>query len=95
MTTTVYVCVGNSDDKLTQREWSAYVGRVRAECRDHAVTVRGEWYSAPAAAWQNACFCLEVTGPGADALREALTAARQKFRQDPAAWAVVPATEFI
>jgi hypothetical protein len=90
----VYVSIGNSDDKLAQAEWSGYASRVRAECRNYAIKVHGEWYSASSGAWQNACFCLELTEHLVGMLRQALIEARQEFRQDSVAWAVAE-TEFL
>ena len=91
----VYVSIGNSDDKLSQEEWAEFTRRIANEVAMFAKTVHGQWYSLPNSRWQNACWCLEFTDPGImREAREALTVAREDFRQDSVAWAVAE-TEFI
>jgi len=92
---TVYISIGNSDDKLRQKDWSAFVSQARAGLRQTASAIHGEWYSAPDAACQNACFCAEFTSQArVDYARELLTDTRTSFGQDSVAWAVAQ-TEFI
>ncbi len=68
----VYISIGNSDDKLTQREWSEFVADVdrslRWWCNENASTaalnspagrIHGHWLSASDSPWQNACWCVE------------------------------------
>ncbi|MGK5677501.1 hypothetical protein [Actinoplanes sp. URMC 104] len=99
--TVVYISIGNSDDKLSQRDWSAFVTAVgvavaRVSALPGAV-VHGAWLSHPDRPWQNACWCLQL--PTADAhvelLRHRLAQLAKKFRQDSIAWAPVTETEFI
>lgn len=92
----VYVSIGNSDDKLTQREWSQFVWQFSAEVVGRALNVHGSWFSRPADPWQNACWCLEFASDETAArAKAAATAVRKRFRQDSAAWAPAPETEFI
>jgi hypothetical protein len=97
----VYISIGNSDDKLTQSSWSAYVEDV-----DHVIrvaaeaplgTVHGFWLSPSAGEWQNACWALQL--PAATnaiyTLKHELAAIAVAFDQDSIAWAVAPDTEFI
>jgi hypothetical protein len=90
----VYVSIGNSDDKLTQIEWSAYV--VEMTVRVAAIgRIHGSWASNPVSAFQNACWCIEFDNAADIAeAREVATEIRQKYRQDSIAWAVAE-TEFI
>jgi len=97
---TVYVSIGNSDDKLTQGHWSAFVGSVRGVLRRHAAAIHGEWYSASDAGYQNACFCVEIASerdlPQKVALvKMNLERIRSDYQQDSVAWAEVPETEFL
>jgi hypothetical protein len=67
----VYISIGNSDDKLTQREWSEFVSdvdrSVRWWCGESQNTasgsrrgcIHGQWLSRPDAPWQNVCWCVE------------------------------------
>jgi hypothetical protein len=95
----VYVSIGNSDDRLTQSLWSSYTEQVRTVLRRHSASVHGEWYSAPDAAYQNACFCIEIGGrdvPNKALLVKAcLEQIRLDFQQDSVAWAEAPETVFV
>jgi hypothetical protein len=56
-----FISIGNSDDKLTQSEWSNLCDQVNRLA--HASTTRskmhGAWFSLPNDEWQNACWCVE------------------------------------
>lgn len=94
-TITVYASIGNSDDKLTQQEWSEFVRDFERTMRRDAKQIYGVWYSAPGEPFQNACIGAAIPEPNVDMLRAALTEMGQYFQQDSIAWAVVPETEFI
>lgn len=95
MTTTVYVSIGNSDDKLTQAEWAAFVRAFVKTMRANTTQIYGEWYSNPDSAYQNACIAAAIPDEHVGWLRAALLSLREEFRQDSIAWAEVPKTEFI
>lgn len=84
---TVYISIGNSDDKLTQGEWASFVTGVRALVTVNAPKVWGYWLSSPDAPWQNMCICAEVPEGSAAALKAQLTDLRHNYRQDSVAWA--------
>ena len=92
--TTVYASIGNSDDKLTQREWADYADQFMHLISGAAEQVHGRWYSSPASPFQNACVCFEIAPAAVDLLQDALTDLRRRYRQDSIAWATA-ATEFI
>lgn len=58
--TTLSVLIGNSDNKLTQREWSEYIHDVADLIIDLDYQVHFRGYSDPAEPWQNACWVLEA-----------------------------------
>jgi hypothetical protein len=100
-TTTIYISIGNSDDKLSQADWSSYVLDVDrafdASVRYNGARVHGRWYSHPVEPWQNACWCAEWDAELAhvvDALKRKLAALGREYRQDSIAWAEAT-TEFI
>ena len=102
----VYISIGNSDDKLSQAEWSTYLtqtdillhDRQQSNDPDNPVLKRhGAWVSYPDDPWQNACWCVEVED-APDAIKElqdALRGVAIGYRQDSIAWAVVAETEFL
>lgn len=87
-TSTVYVSVGNSDDKLSQVDWSRYVAEVFAATRVHGVQTFGEWWSSPGSIYQNACtgFLIPDDPVGRRHLQDLLTKIRTRFGQDSLAW---------
>jgi len=91
---TVYVSIGNSDDKLTQREWSTLCQVVENRVRARARVMHGVWYSLPNQPWQNACWCFEIQPDRVAELKSGLARACTDFGQDSIAWAVA-STEFI
>lgn len=93
---TVYVSIGNSDDKLTQADWATFHGVVDAAIRRVAHRVHGAWLSGSADPWQNACWCF-VLVPGSDVtwLRGQLANTAKAYQQDSIAWAEVPETDFL
>jgi hypothetical protein len=93
----VYISIGNSDDRLTQAEWSQFAEEIRRSVVALAYQVHGSWFSRPEDPWQNACWCLEFRDGDTDLVeraKEAATDVRERFRQDSVAWAVAQ-TEFV
>ena len=91
----VYVSIGNSDDKLSQQEWSRFYGSVSVELSSAARSVHGQWQSLPSSPFQNACWCIEVSNSDAAGLKALLAEIAKEFEQDSIAWAEAPVTEFI
>lgn len=93
-TLTVYVAIGNSDDKLTQQRWNELCTRVHRAVFGYAEQVHGDWQSIGSAPWQNACICFEIPAPAAGSLKRELAILAAEFGQDSIAWAEA-VTEFI
>lgn len=91
---TVTIQIGNSDDKLTQKEWAAFVMEVQDVVQRFAVHVHFSGSSSTVAPWQNCCWILDVSEPEAESLRCRLVGIRRAFRQDSVAW-TVGETQFI
>jgi hypothetical protein len=90
----VYTSIGNSDDKLTQRQWCEFWSAWRHRVFDYAGQVHGDWASLPTAPYQNACLCIEIPEAAAETLRAELSKLAARFRQDSIAWAEA-VTEFL
>ena len=86
-TRTVYVSVGNSDDKLTQACWAEFHAKVTATVRSHALSVYGDWTSGCADPWQNACIGFEIGHETTERLRRDLAELAAEYNQDSIAWA--------
>ena len=77
----ISVQAGNSDNKLTQREWSNFVTELtnilcRYQTAQHFFGGAPTW-----APWQNVCFVCEVDSVS-DELLSDLKACREKYKQD-------------
>lgn len=92
---TVYVSIGNSDDKLSQLQWSQFHLQTHLELHAVASEMHGAWTSGPTSAWQNACWCIEIEDELVEQAKLELKLLARQFRQDSIAWAEVPVTEFI
>lgn len=92
---TVYLSIGNSDDKLSQAEWAGYISSIDEAVTPDAEHVHGRWFSNPADPWQNACWCLTYNSiENMLIAQNTVTEIRKFFRQDSAAWAIAE-TQFI
>ncbi len=76
--------IGNSDDKLTQQEWSRFVHALGAiflyECKIHFFAT-----SDGSKPWQNACWVLELGESRVEFLLEQLKYVREQYKQDSVA----------
>jgi hypothetical protein len=85
---TIHVAIGNSDNRLTQQEWSSYFHEVDLLVRSAAPHIHGTWLSASESPYQNACWGFELSETGwyrrrvQDALREIAG----RYGQDSVAW---------
>jgi hypothetical protein len=90
-----YISIGNSDDKLSQAEWSSFWNDTRAELIGAGAQFHGQWVSPGTDAWQNACWCVELNDKIVSELKANLSHLTEQYRQDSIAWAEVPRTEFL
>lgn len=92
---TAYICIGNSDDKLSQKEWSDFIYGMQSAIKNLARHQRGEWFSSPESEYQNACWCIELREVMIQPFYERLYMLAKKHRQKSIAFARVEETEFI
>lgn len=85
---TVTLQIGNSDDKLSQQEWSNFICMV-----DETITMfRGNLHfsggSAADKPWQNYCFVFELDEDilVTKSFQHQLKDIREKYKQDSIAW---------
>ena len=85
MVTTATVQIGNTDNSLTQNEWSQFIYDMHERIAEHCTHIHfkgGSEYDAP---WQNACWVVLVCSSAIDPLREAVIECRKCYRQKSAA----------
>lgn len=92
---TIYISIGNSDDRLTQKEWAAFLKVADSTITSEANVRHGNWFSAPRSEFQNACWCAQVHIIRIPRLKARLAKLAVKFKQDSIAWAEAPRTEFL
>ena len=85
---TVYVSIGNSDDRLRQTDWAEFCLEFKSIMIRFG-KLHGDWYSATSARWQNMCICVDIEDNLVDSLKSLLEGLKKKFRQDSIAWAEV------
>lgn len=82
----VCISISNSDDKLSQLEWSQFVARIRDEVKHSTGHVHGEWLTPPDSRWQGACWWVALVDDRADAFKAKLRRAAADSHQDSIAW---------
>lgn len=96
---TVYLTIGNTDDKLTQAEWAKFIGDVNASlilAKMDGGTVQFAGHSFPDAPWQNALWCIQIPDDtAADALKTRMAQLARRHRQDSIAWAQVDKVDMV
>lgn len=94
---TITICIGNTDNKLSQLEWAlyiAYVDKLLKDTKYVGLSAHFSGGSSPERAWQNYCFVIEVDQSYIELLTRELVEIRKKFRQDSIAL-VIGTTSFI
>ena len=91
----IFIAIGNSDDKLTQVEWAHFCHQLRhGEVSDFFLEVYGTWYSQGNDPWQNMCICADVYVKDLDEVRYRLRKLAKDYRQNSIALTIGSA-EFI
>lgn len=91
---TITIQIGNTDDKLTQKEWKRFVDRVFSIVAAHGGELHFFGGSQSFESWQNACWVFECFDFTVDELKKELVRARIEYNQDSIAY-IEGATEFI
>ena len=83
----ITVQIGNTDDKLTQKEWSAFCKATDGFIQSASCAIYFSGHSLPIALWQNACWCFDVDDAVTKAyLEKMLLRTAKAYRQDSIAW---------
>ena len=81
-TQTVTVQIGNSDDKLTQKQWAQFVNTVESATEKWGLQTHFFSASSGHKPWQNACWVLEISPELFQMLLVELSEIAKNFRQD-------------
>ncbi len=79
----VCIQIGNTDNKLSQQNWSKYCHDIKSICDKFGIIhfTGGAPTDMP---WQNYCVCVMTDEP--EILRESVIECRKKYLQDSVAW---------
>jgi nitrate/TMAO reductase-like tetraheme cytochrome c subunit len=83
---TVVIQIGNSDDKLSQREWKDFCNYIHKLVEEYSNQIH---FSAPSvgwADWQNCAWVFTMSNKNIRSLKINLEDVRIMFRQDSIAW---------
>lgn len=94
-TVTVFIGIGNSDRKLSARDYAQFVNETRDAIDSYKEQTIGEWHSVPGKPWLNVEFAFTIHPRDTPMLKDALRRIRGDYQQDATAWAECPRTEFI
>ena len=83
---TITVIIGNSDDKLTQARWSAFVNSVALRIGELAHQVHFAGGSGNSEPWQNSAWVFEIKDWQREKLKGELAGVAHSFEQDSIAW---------
>jgi len=92
---TVYISIGNSDDRLSRKEWADFLKVANSTITSEANQRHGRWFSSPHSEYLNACWCVQVHVIRVPRLKARLAKLAGKFKQDAIAWAEAPTTELL
>ena len=83
---TITIQIGNSDDKLTQKEWATFCSRVNDAVVEFAQDTHFSGYSQGSQPWQNACWVCSVLDETSEGFKARLVEIRASHNQDSIAW---------
>jgi hypothetical protein len=92
--TDVSIQIGNSDNKLSQLEWSEYVREIRDLVEEFSMEVHFMGGSDSSSPYQNYCFVFTISDNDKDNMISDLIAVKNDYIQDSIAM-IVGSTEFI
>lgn len=88
-TITVFVSIGNVDDRLVARQWATFHSEVAEAIELAGGVFQGEWFCSPTARWQTAAWCVDIQPGVADRLKGQLGAVGAKYGTGMVAWSEV------
>ena len=91
---TVCIQIENSDDKLSQKEWSEFCEKIEKNCFFNAKEIHFSGCSEGSKPWQNMCIVMNIENNKIDNLKSVITNTRKSYGQTSVA-IMIGLTEFI
>ena len=83
---TIVIAIGNSDDKLTQKDWARYCLEIEIFVQRYAVHTFAQCYALPNQQYQNAVFIFAAPDDTLTYMKSRLAIIADHFQQDSIAW---------
>lgn len=83
---TISILIGNSDDKLSQKQWAEFVGNIEYWVKKFCSNIHFSGGSANNLPWQNYCIVFEVEKDKEIWIKENIIELKQKYNQNSIAW---------
>lgn len=90
----VTIIIENTDNKLPQTEWAKFIAHMTRRIEKFAYRMEFTGFSAPDAAWQNACWVAGILDIDTPAFKQMLAEASLLYKQDSIAF-IQGSVEFI
>jgi len=91
---TACVLIGNSDNKLSQIQWSFFIDAVQEALAHFSKTMHFRGYSSGDSCYQNACWVLTIDPNQIQEIKDALSPIKETYIQDSIAF-IAGNVEFI
>lgn len=93
--TVIYLGYGNSDDKLSQRDWALFQIQLKDNVVVAGASVIGEWHSYPDSIFQNATLAIDIDDSKIPEIKGVVRATAIEFKQDAIAFNQIADSEFL
>lgn len=87
MSKSIYVVIGNSDDKLSQERWAIFIKDIDVAVQGMAKHVHGVFFAAPNSPFQNACWSIIIDETDVEYVQRRLSHLASKYSQQSIVWA--------
>jgi hypothetical protein len=84
---TVYITIGNSDNKLKQADWASFCQKISSLVETLAEVVHGQFYTLSSSSYQSACFSAVFSENAATLVKGKLRNLAFHYSQDSIVWA--------
>lgn len=83
---TIMVSIGNSDNKLTQKEWADFVELIDDAIRTGSISVHFMGGAANWMPWQNVAWLFDCDEAEIDSFKSYFQSTKERYNQDSIAW---------
>lgn len=82
----IFLTIGNTDNKLSQKDWQQFQKDFKQTAESLAEKVWGVWYSDPKTPYQNMCIGILLSESNVKVLEDHLRELAIRYKQNSIAW---------